>query len=67
MPVLSQPFPTPSAAHLLITAAVPFVALFLLLLVIFLLLLLLGDDVIDPGQVMLGEDKVQQPPHQNQG
>lgn len=67
MPSLPVGASYPSCTHLLIAAAISFVAFFLLLLVILLLLLLLGDDVVNPGQVVLGEDKIQQPPHQDQG
>lgn len=61
------PHPWEPLTHLLIAAAVSFVAFLLLLLVILFLLLLLRDDVVNPGQVVLGEDKIQQPPHQDQG
>lgn len=50
--------PHPFHTHLLVTAAVSFVAFLLLLLVILFLLFLLRDDVVNPGQVMLGEDKI---------
>lgn len=59
--------PHPPHTHLLVAAAASFVAFFLLFLVILFLLLLLGDDVVNPSQVVLGEDKIQEPPHQNQG
>lgn len=43
-----------------------FLLLFLLLLILLLLLVLVGQDVIQPGQIMLREDQVQSLPHDHQ-
>lgn len=60
----SQSPPSPLAPasyppHLLVTVLrAPFSSLFLLLRLLF---LLLWEDIVDPGQIVLGEDEVQQP------
>ena len=58
-----DPLP-PHPSHLLVTVLLgPFPSLLFL---IHLLLLLLWEDVVNPGQVMLGEDEVQKPSHDDE-
>lgn len=65
LPVMSSEVPS----HLFITVLfirLCFLLLFLFLLVLFLLLVFVRQDVIQPGQIVLREDKIQQLPYHHQ-